>query len=199
MLTTTQWAAGYAALSWRVFPVRAGEKRPMFSGWQKDATTDPKMVQQYWGPLAQDRNIGVVCGEAFDAWDIEIDHVAALTVWMTENGHVFPEAPLARTGRGGMHYLTQPTGYGHTAKLYLGDRHIGELKSTGGFIVVAPSRTEGQYLWEWAPYGMELPPAPQWLQTLAEAVAGRRLDDRGNFQIVRLDELQRMRADTASH
>ena len=70
------WATGYARCGWRVFPVKPGQKAPVYNGWQKDATTDPAMCQQYW-PAALKRNDGVVCGETIDAWDIEAPHLAA--------------------------------------------------------------------------------------------------------------------------
>ena len=166
-LATVDWALGYARLGWRVFPVLPGDKRPIYRGWQTDATTEERMVRQYF-TADPTRNIGVVCGEAFDAWDIEVEHVPALGAAMADEGHVLPEAPLAQTGRGGLHLLTTPTGVNHTRQLHLGGTHIGELKSTGGFIVVAPSVTTGQYRWLWAPSAMGTPAAPDWLLGLLE-------------------------------
>jgi len=110
----------------------------------------------------------VVCGEAFDAWDIEAEHLPALTKHMTANGHRFDESPMATTGRGGIHVLTEPTGFNATRQLHLDGTHIGELKSTGGFIVVAPSVTVGQYRWTWAPPVMGVQAAPQWLLAMLE-------------------------------
>ncbi|HSV68443.1 MAG TPA: bifunctional DNA primase/polymerase [Mycobacteriales bacterium] len=72
-------ALGYAALGWRVFPLRPGEKRPAFpdhtedkctgrdprcrdghSGWEPRATTDPARIARCWAAGAY--NIGVACG-----------------------------------------------------------------------------------------------------------------------------------------
>lgn len=169
VLTTVDWALGYARLSWRVFPVWPGEKRPIYKGWPEGATTDEKMVRQYF-TADPTRNIGIVCGEAFDAWDIEVEHLPALTAWMHENKHWFPEAPLAQTGRGGTHLLTQPTGVNRTRQLHLNGTHIGELKSAGGFIVVAPSVTDAPYRWTYAPPKMALPRLEDdhWLRGLLE-------------------------------
>jgi len=164
-LTTAEWASGYAKCGWRVFPVVPREKRPVYSGWQKDATTDQEMVRRYW-PASLDRNIAVVCGEKFDAWDIEVQHLDAFSAWREKNGYVLPESPLARTGRGGIHILTQPTDFKHTRRLYLDGVHIGELKSSGGFILLCPSRTEGPYAWTWAPDYLDVSPAPTWLLDL---------------------------------
>lgn len=170
-LGTVAYAQGYGRLGWRVFPVWAEQKRPIYKGWPTDATTDPALIDQYFA-ADPSRNIGLVCGEQFDAWDIEVEHIAALTAWMTENGHVLPESPLAQTGRGGWHYLTQPTGVNHTRALHLNGTHVGELKSMGGFIVAAPSKTTGPYLWQWTPRHMELSPPPPWLLGLLERPQG---------------------------
>jgi hypothetical protein len=168
---TATWAERYASVGWRVFPIVPGQKRPVYSGWQKDATTDPKMCRQYW-PDGLNRNIAVVCGETFDAWDIEVQHLPAFTDYMQTNGYVLPESPIANTGRGGMHILTEPTGVDGTRYLYLNGTHIGELKSTGGFILLCPSVTTGQYSWKWTPSRMTVQPAPAWLLGLLERPKG---------------------------
>jgi hypothetical protein len=163
--TPADWALYYAKAGIRSFPVQPGKKVPMYRAWPRDATTDPKLIRQW---QIEDRNLGLVAGEVFDAWDIEIDHVPAFCSWMYANGHLMPEAPVASTGRGGMHILTQPTGVDGSRNLYLDGKHIGELKSRGGFILACPSVTEQMYLWTWLPDRMELPEAPAWLLGLLE-------------------------------
>lgn len=166
MNTTEEWALAYAEIGWRVFPLWPGEKRPIYANWPKDATTDPTLIHLYWG-AASDRNLGVVCGEAFDAWDIEVEHIDQFVAFVAGHG-ALPEAPLAQTGRGGWHYLTEPTGVGGSRNLYLDGTHVGELKSTGGFIVISPSTTDAQYRWITRTPKMEVPRAPQWLLQLLE-------------------------------
>lgn len=170
-MTTRDWALLYGRLGWRVFPVAPGEKRPLYRGWQSDATTDPELIGRYWrrepGP-----NIGIVCGQAFDAFDIEAAHLERLKAWISDAGHVMPKTPMARTGRGGVHILVQPLGIGGGRDLHLADQHIGELKSVGGFIVACPSATVGPYAWIREPAD---PPAaaPRWLLGLLERPARR--------------------------
>ena len=166
--TTADWARDvYAPAGWRSFPVTPGGKKPLFTGWQRDATTDPAMVNLYWrgepGP-----NIGIVAGETFDAWDIEVGHVAAFRDFLHRGGHHLPPTPIARTGRGGIHVLTQPTGVGGSRDLYLDGIHVGELKSSGGLIVVCPSVTEGPYSWLSMSEGMAVVPAPDFLLPMLE-------------------------------
>ena len=174
-LTTLDYAQGYGRLGWRIFPLWSDKKQPMYKGWQSDATADKTMIQQYFGGSGAPPNIGVVCGDVFDAWDVEYEHLPALTTWMNKMGHSFPEAPIASTARGGTHILTQPTGVNGTRYLYLAGKHIGELKSAGGFIVLTPSVFHdpdsgkgGPYSWLWTPPMMRLPKAPDWLLGLLE-------------------------------
>lgn len=161
---TADWALLYAQAGWRSFPVKPGGKAPMFSNWQADATTDPKLIRQWQTPA---RNIGLVCGEAFDAWDIEAQHLSRFADFLYRAGPL-PEAPIASTGRGGVHILTAPTGVDGNRYLYLDGIHIGELKSRGGFIVACPSETEGQYIWSTLPPRLAVPEAPDWLRGLLE-------------------------------
>jgi hypothetical protein len=167
-LATASWARTvYAPAGWRVFPLASGGKKPLYAGWQHDATTDPEMIARYWrrdpGP-----NIGVVAGEEFDAWDIEAAHLPPFREYLRRGGLSLPATPVARTGRGGIHILTEPTGVGGSRDLYLDGVHIGELKSAGGYILVTPSVTEGPYSWLRLPAGMAVRPAPDWLLALLE-------------------------------
>ena len=161
-MTSRDWALLYGGLGWRVFPVVPGGKRPRYRGWQRDATTNPELIRRNWraepGP-----NVGIICGEKFDAFDVEADHLAALRQWADARGHRLPPTPLARTGRGGIHVLVAPTGIGRGRDLVLDGVHVGELKSTGGFIVVCPSVTLAAYRWLRSPEAHPLAPAPRWL------------------------------------
>lgn len=165
MTTTADWALFYAAAGIRSFPVKPGDKRPMYAKWPEDATTDPKLIRQW---QTADRNLGLVCGETFDAWDIEVEHIAAFSEWLYREKRAIPDAPIASTGRGGVHILTQPTGVDGSRNLYLDGKHIGELKSRGGYILACPSETDQMYLWVNMPPRMEMPEAPAWLLALLE-------------------------------
>ena len=132
----------------------------MYRGWQRDATTNERQLERWFAD--ETRNVGVVAGETFDAFDIEADHLDAFYARMLASGGL-RLTPVAITGRGGLHILTAPTGTGGTRRLYLDGVHIGELKSIGGFIAVCPSVTVGQYRWRLAPAGMTVAAAPDWL------------------------------------
>ena len=166
-----QLIAEYANAGWRCFPVWPGKKNPMYEGWQSGATADLDLLTTYFRP-EWERNVGVVCGERFDAWDIEHQHLPMFYAWARQNGASLPATPVAITGRGGIHILTEPTGVGGTRYLYLEGQHVGELKSTGGFILVSPSVTEGRYVWLRAPDRLSPQPAPSWLLSLLERPSG---------------------------
>jgi hypothetical protein len=163
--TTRDWALKYASLGWRVFPVVVGGKRPLYRGWQRDATTDRHHIARYWRSEPAP-NIGLMCGEAFVAFDIEADHLPALSAWVREHGHRLPDTPVARTGRRGIHILVAPFSEGGHA-LHLGGVRIGELKARGGSIVACPSRTQWRYEWLQSPVDRGVARAPDWLRSLA--------------------------------
>ena len=57
---------------------------------------------------------------------------------------------------------------GASRDLHLNGLHIGELKSTGGFIVACPSITTGAYTWRLTPEEVPVSPAPEWLLGLLQ-------------------------------
>jgi hypothetical protein len=162
---TRRWAHVYADLGWRVFPVVRGEKRPMYTGWQVDATVDHDRIDRWWrrDPAP---NIGIVTGEAFVAFDIESDHLDALREWLATQPGPLPSTPIARTGRGGIHILARVPSIEGGRDLLLDGIHIGELKAQGGFIVAAPSVTTGTYTWLRSPEEVPVADAPGWLRDL---------------------------------
>jgi hypothetical protein len=164
-MTAQEWALRYAAVGWRVYPVEPGAKKACFTGWQTSATTDPELIARQWRAEPYP-NVGVICGEKFAVFDIEVPHLPAFFDYLDAAGHVLPEMPICATGRGGIHLYVQPlAGVPTTRKLRLGDVHIGEYKTTGG-VVSPPSTTVGPYRWLWWPDEPLLAAAPAWLESL---------------------------------
>jgi hypothetical protein len=64
-------ALTHAARGWRVFPLRAGDKRPAIKDWETRATSDPVRIRRAW--LQQPRlNVGIACGPS-DLVVIDLD------------------------------------------------------------------------------------------------------------------------------
>jgi hypothetical protein len=167
-------ALGYAARGWPVLPVAPGRKRPILTAWQRLATADPATLARWWRDTP-DAQIGLLCGRAFDVLDIEAPALAALAAWMQSGGHVLPECPRVRSGRGGLHAYLAPSG-GPVRELWLGDLRLGELRGIGGQVLAPPSETSrepsggGPYRWIRPPDDAPLPPAPPWLAQLIKPV-----------------------------
>ncbi len=169
-LNTREWALIYAELGWRVLPVHAGQKRPIYTGWPTNATKDHDLIARYWqsepGP-----NVGIVCGDSFVAFDIEFEHMPAFRRLLADGGHTLLRTPIARTGGGGIHVLARLPSIEATSRiggvLRIDGVRIGELKGAGGFIVACPSRTDGPYGWHISPREATVAEAPEWLVDLA--------------------------------
>lgn len=157
-----------AALGWRIFPADPVKKKPLYTGWQRDATADPALVAQY---LRGGRAMAAtVTGEAFDVFDIEQPHLAALRDQLRATGADLPAMPVASTGRGGIHLYVQSTGL-RNRDLFLNGVHIGETRGAGGLVIVPPSRSvHGPYRWI-RPPETPLPDPPAVLLALLRSVA----------------------------
>ena len=163
--TAREWTLTYAEHGWRVYPIEAGRKKALFTGWQTSATTDPDLIRRQW-PREPYANVGLICGEAFAVFDIEAPHLPAFFAYLDGHGYVLPETPVNSTGRGGLHLYVKPVDrVSTTRKLLLAGTHIGEFKTSGG-VVAPPSVTEGQYRWLWLPDDLITAEAPAWLTTL---------------------------------
>ncbi len=176
--TAREWTLTYAEHGWRVYPIEAGRKKALFTGWQTSATTDPDLIRRQW-PREPYANVGLICGEAFAVFDIEAPHLPAFFAYLDGHGYVLPETPVNSTGRGGLHLYVKPVDrVSTTRKLLLEGAHIGEFKTTGG-VLAPPSVTAGQYRWLWLPDDLIPAEAPEWLTTLISEPAQTRSVSRG--------------------
>jgi len=173
-------ALAYAErLGWKVLPLAAGWKLPAIPKaaggngvW--DASADPEQIRS-WGRIYPNANIAVACGagSGFIAVDVDPRNGGDKTLAaLAAKGRVLPTGgPRQRTGNGGWHFLfkADPRIAGSKGKLGPGI----EIKSTGGYILVAPSWTRksddgpgGSYMWEASPFDVPLPRMPLWLTTM---------------------------------
>jgi Bifunctional DNA primase/polymerase, N-terminal len=160
-LDCAQAAQIYAALGYPVVPMhtvrpgggcscRAGPvcpeagKHPRLAGWTRLASTDPGMVGQWWRRWPQ-ANVGLVTGRRFDVLDLDGDQgVEALRATLQIAPWEHP-GPVARTGSGGWHLLSAPTGLGNRVRLLAGV----DWRGRGGLIVAPPSRHASGRRYAW--------------------------------------------------
>lgn len=156
-------ALDYAARGLPVFPLIAGDKKPLTEHGLKDASTDAAQIRQWWRKW-RNANIGIPTGNASRWLAIDID---------TKNGATYddlaalgklPPTMTAQTPSGGLHLVFRcPRDVeirNSASKLLPGV----DVRGEGGYICAAPSRTPaGQYEWV-----NDLEPAPlaHWLLKL---------------------------------
>jgi hypothetical protein len=181
-------------LGWHVFPLAAGWKLPAIQATHSkgdpmrgvcrgecgrqghgvwDATTDAERIAE-WARRFPCANIGIACGatSGFDAIDIDPRNAGDQTIRaLAARGYQFPSGPRQRTGNGGFHLLFQ-----HEPSLGKPKGKLGQgvdVKSTGGYILAAPSWTRasdagsgGPYVWEKSPFDIAVPKMPIWMKAI---------------------------------
>jgi hypothetical protein len=158
-------ALAYAKYGWAVLPIR--DKRPLCSNGVYGATTDPHAVRAMWREHP-DANIGVRCDWFFvvdidprngglDSWlELLCNKQGEITEWEHNTWR-------AGTGSGGTHVYFQADE--RLKNVPLGKIADGiDIKGNGKhYVLVSPSKTQGQYYWSNRPSRTELYRAPEWL------------------------------------
>jgi hypothetical protein len=132
-----------------VFPCEPGGKRPLTYNGFWDASADPRRVESWWSrwPAA---NLGVPTGERSGLLVLDVDPASggpeSLAALERVHGPL-PRTAKARTGGGGMHvFFVYPVG--EEVRNSAGKLGPGlDVRGEGGYVVVPPSRTRGDYEW----------------------------------------------------
>lgn len=167
-------ALAYIEIGWSVFPLAPASKVPAISGGRgvKDATRDVDQIRR-WSIDHPNANIGIACGEVSGIVVIDVDPrngANASMAALAEKGRSFPPCPVAKTGGGGVHLIFRYDEKVANSKDKLG-RGI-DVKSSGGYIVAAPSvvrqkdGTRGEYKWLTAPFDQPAPRLPIWVRSM---------------------------------
>ncbi len=128
----------YVSLGMLVFPLKAGLKTPATLHGVKDATTDLKKIEAWWAN-APNSNVAIACGNGLCVIDVDVSQESGVKgfVSLQEFGSLPPTA-CQTTPRGGKHFLFQVDPEIPSAGK-IGFRLGIDIKSTGGYIVAAPS------------------------------------------------------------
>lgn len=175
-------ALEYAALGWPVLPVHTptnggcscgrsdcdqNGKHPRIAKWVANATTDADVISRWWQRWP-DANIGIRTGVGCDLFDV--DHVDYAEATATLETFEFV-GPIARSGSGGWHFFTAPTGLGNSTKMHGLPL---DWRGMNGYAIVPPSlhRTGNRYTWVASPHGHEVTPCPAQLRAFRESATG---------------------------
>lgn len=156
---------GLAVAGWRLHPLHAGSKLPIWAGWPARAAADASP----WiaDPTA---NIGIATGGGFFVLDVDTANgkqgVESLDALQAAFGQL-PATLTARTASGGFHlyFATSQPIRNSAGKLGAGL----DIRGAGGYVVAPPSVIGRRaYIWQnLAPMAA----APAWLESLALAAA----------------------------
>lgn len=130
-------------------------KHPRTARGVLDATTDEAIIRSWWWSWPE-ANVGLAMGGGVVALDV--DSWAALEAWEAAHGKL-PEGPRQTTGKG-EHRLFAATGIRNRVRFAAGF----DIRSDGGYIVVAPSKHVSGREYEWDPdhtLDEPLPPLPE--------------------------------------
>jgi hypothetical protein len=172
---TTPHAAArrYAALGWRVLPIRPGGKRPPMQAWQDAATVDTTIIDAWWTGLYSDHGVGIATGAASGVWVLDVDvadgKAGDETLAELEDTYgPLPPTPEQITGSGGRHlFFAWPTSVDirNSASGALGPGL--DVRGTGGQVVAAPTVHANGQPYSWVdghePWTIGVAEAPGWL------------------------------------
>jgi len=183
-----QEACKYAQRGWKVFPLVAGEKRPLHQGGFHNATDDIEAICT-WNPNC---NLGVATGSVSGFWVLDIDikgesnGVESMKKAIAKYGDL-PETLVQQTASGGYHYFFKQPDYDWAGNSN-GDTGI-DVRANRGYTIVPPSRLiktskheAGSYKWL---NDNEIAEAPSWLYEWItseyDAYMKRRAQKQGGF------------------
>jgi hypothetical protein len=127
-------AVAYARAGFNAHPLERGGKRPLLRGWQKRASSDPRIVAGLWEGKPN-ANIGLRTGDRLAVIDVDPRH----------GGEINPAWPATRTVRtrsGGWHLYYRVEGEVRNSAGKLAEGV--DVRGDGGYVVGPPSPG-----WEW--------------------------------------------------
>lgn len=163
-----QEALRLADLGFKILPIRPGDKRPAVEHGVHDASSDPEVLEKWWHDMPR-ANLAISCESL-----VVIDIDDPKTQWPEDDTKTndLSTCPLQRTPRGGDHRIML-LGKDQSFSNSVGKLARGiDVRSTGGYILVAPSRIGGkEYRWiQGIESREEIPFLFEWLATELERI-----------------------------
>lgn len=172
-------AKPYVRLGFKVLPLKPGSKEASTPNGVYDATDGITEIEK-WGLQCPEANIAVGCGPDSGICVLDVDKQHGGINTLKELQHRYgdlPMAPMQRTPQGGFHMFFA---YDKRIGNSVGSKTNGlgpglDVKSKGGYVVLAPSYWDGykrgklelpgggHYVWIKAPLGTHLPTIPGWM------------------------------------
>jgi hypothetical protein len=173
---TLRHALACAKLGWHVFPCLPGDKRPngfLVKRGVKDASKDPVKLTR-WFDRFPEQNIGLACGPSgLVVIDVDTRAGGLLEFEDLLRQGAFPRTPKALTGGGGFHFFFRATSIPLKNGPLRGHRGI-DVKTDGGYVVIAPSLHASGRRYEWdpnaRPSATPVADLPDWLFQIARVM-----------------------------
>lgn len=155
MNETLRCALQYAAIGWRVIPLKRGGKVPYMKAWQKHATTDESTIRQ-WFRDNPGSNLGIACGRESGIYVIDFDTAkhpnCVAEFWSAVGDALSAQSRFGKvfTASGGQHWYLRLTPGGARAANSASKRIKGvDVRADGGQVVAPPSTIKGvPYEWQ---------------------------------------------------
>lgn len=146
-------ALAWAARGFRVFPLRAGSKKPIFEKWEELASTDAGLIRQWWsdpfGIVIESHNVGV-CTTGMVVVDIDAQK-GGVESFLKLGGSF--DTLMVRTPRGGYHaYYTGPDSRLSVERIAPGI----DIRSHNGYVIAPGSVWSGDEGHPGGAYELEL-------------------------------------------
>jgi hypothetical protein len=161
MSTLAGAATSYVTRGWLVFPIVPRGKTPLTQHGLKDATTDPRLISDWWGQWPS-ANIGYPTGERI-VLDVDGPEGEATLKELEETHGKLPPTLEAKTGKGRHIYFAANGTPVKNSAGKLGP-HL-DIRGEGGYVILPPSIHENGNKYEWITR-IKPAPLPAWLAAL---------------------------------